>query len=351
MENEELENQEPLENNQAPIENEQQEPENALDSFLDTITDEDPAQGGENDQDPEKGEKLETKAITPAGEKTEVDPETDPAEKKAAADPETPEQMEKELLEEVKSERGQRRVRALMDDHKALQQQFDDVKKTNEDFSNILTETRLSPEGFAQVIEFSRLLGQGGEQNMRVALQMIDAQRAEICKQLGVKAPGVDPLSDFQDLRMAVENMELSEDRAIELAKLRRAQAQQQQNAKMQGEQERQQQEYTQRVQNFSTQAQSLFQQLQVSDPAYKAKEMKIAEALQNPAFVQNLLSNFGPEQWIHQLKFMYDNIQVAPAVKRQVPLRSRPTQTGAIVNSSATGADRIGQIFDSLGI
>lgn len=341
MENEALENEELPTGDPAPAapENQpEQEPpkeESALGSFLDSIT-----EGAESDGEGD------------APTETKADGEGDPAvAEKNPAGPETPEQIEHELLEEVKSERGQRRVRALMDDHKALQQQFEDVRKTNEDFGKILKETGLPPEGFAQVLEYSRLIGQGGEQNMRVALQMLDAQREEICKALGVKAPGVDPLSDFQDLRMAVENMELSEDRAMEIAKLRRQQAMQQQAVQQQTLYQQQQQEYTQRVQAFSAQATALFQQLQMSDPAYKAKEAKIAEALKNPTFVQSLIANSSPEQWVHQLKFMYDNIQVQPVVKRQVPLRSRPTQPGVMTDSPATGADRVGQIFDSLGI
>ena len=52
-------------------------------------------------------------------------------------------------------------------------------------------------------------------------------------------------------------------------------------------------------------------------------KDAKIAEALRNPAFVQNMIATFQPEQWLDQLRFMYDAI---PATVATPTRRGRDT-------------------------
>ena len=94
--------------------------------------------------------------------------------------------------------------------------------------------------------------------------------------------------------------------------------------------------------------------QLQASDPAYKAKEQKIAAYLSDPAKAQYLISKFQPEQWVDQLKFMYDAIP-APVVSRTptavAPLRSRPSQLGTPSVTAKGGADIVSQLIDQMGI
>ena len=123
--------------------------------------------------------------------------------------------------------------------------------------------------------------------------------------------------------------MEITQDKAMELAKLRRLQVTRQQEVHQQQAAFRQQQEYAERVQGFSRAATALFGQLAASDPAYRVKEAKIAEALRNPAFVQNMIAKFQPEQWLDQLRFMYDAIPatVATPTRRATPISSRPSR------------------------
>ena len=82
-------------------------------------------------------------------------------------------------------------------------------------------------------------------------------------------------------------------------------------------------------------------------------KEAKIAEALRNPAFVQNMIAKFQPEQWLDQLRVMYDAIPatVATPTRRATPISSRPPRLGVSVSPEATGADRVDQLLRSVGI
>ena len=307
---------------------------NRLDAFLDDITEKPEAQSAQPTQpaEPERQDKAAD----------ETKPEVS-----------TPEQIEAELLAEVKSERGQSRIRELLSGHKVLQQEYDSVREENKKISETLAQTGLPPEDLARVFDVCRLMASDDENNLKVALETLDKTRVDICKRLGIEQPGVDVLADFPDLKQAVGEMEITQERALELAKLRRLQTARQQEAQQQQTAFRQQQEYAQRVKGFSQAATALFGQLAASDPAYKAKEAKIAEALRNPAFVQNMIGKFQPEQWLDQLKFMYDNIQVAPPApaRRDTPISSRPARLGATVSPDATGADRVDQILRSVGI
>jgi hypothetical protein len=309
----------------------EEQAEQGLSQFLESISE---------DAEPEQSDTEEKADEEPQEKPLSVD------ESKEQDDKVTPEDIEAELLAEVKSERGQSRIRELLSGHKALQKEFETI-------SGAVASTGLPPEGMAKVLDVCRLLASNDENELKVALQALDETRADICKRLGIAQPGVNPLDDFDDLKRAVEHMEITEDRALELAKLRRLQAAKQQEFRQQQAAQQQQQEYARQVQGFSTAANALFRQLSVSDPMYKAKEAKIAEALRNPAFVQTMISKFHPDQWLDQLKFMYDAIQVAPPSppKRQTPISSRPARLGVTTPVAATGADRIDQILGSLGI
>ena len=325
----------------------QEEPSvNRLDAFLDDIT-----------EKPEDGQDRPSQSVEPVQSVEPAKPAEPEQQDKAANGEEpkvpTPEQIEAELLAEVKSERGQSRIRELLSGHKVLQQEYDSVREENKKISETLAQTGLPPEGLARVFDVCRLMASDDENDLKVALKTLDETRADICKRLGIAQPGINPLDDFPDLLQAVEEMEITQDKAMELAKLRRMQVTRQQEAQQQQAAFRQQQEYAQRVKGFSQAATALFGQLAASDPAYKAKEAKIAEALRNPAFVQNMIAKFQPEQWLDQLKFMYDNIQIAPQVpvRRATPISSRPARLGASVSPEATGADRVDQLLRSVGI
>ena len=312
-----------------------------LDAFLDDIT--------------EKPQDKPSQPVEPAQSAEPAQPAEPERQDKAeeGKKPETAEQIEAELLAEVKSERGQSRIRELLSGHKVLQQEYDSVREENKKISETLAQTGLPPEELAKVFDVCRLMASDDENNLKVALETLDKTRTDICKRLGIAQPGVDVLGDFPDLKQAVEEMEITQDKAMELAKLRRLQVTRQQEVQQQQAAFRQQQEYAERVQGFSRAATALFGQLAASDPAYRVKEAKIAEALRNPDFVQNMIAKFQPEQWLDQLRFMYDAIPVTVAtpMRRATPISSRPSRLGVSVSPEATGADRVDQLLRSVGI
>ena len=189
------------------------------DTSASTTTDE-PAKPGsrmaamldELTDDPNKA-KPETK---PAEAETKpAEGVTKPAEGETSPNPE---QEESELLEGVKSERGRERIKQVFAERKQLEQDITE-------FRDLVKSTGMSAQEFAQTLEFGRLLNSGDEKNLRVALEMIEGQRSMLYQKLGVEAPGVDLLAGHDDLKAAVDNMEITRDRAVELAKFRKVDA------------------------------------------------------------------------------------------------------------------------------
>jgi hypothetical protein len=278
-------------------------------------------------------------AQDPAPAKAETPPAADPA------DPKNPEQEEAELLEGVKSERGKERIRQVFAERKQLETDITE-------FRELVKSTGMSAQEFATTLEFGRLINSGDEKNIRVALEMIEGQRAMLYQKLGVEAPGVDLLDGQDDLKAAVENMEITRERAVELAKYRKteavktAQAQQEQQATQSREQ------YQQTVSAASQQMEA-YLETRKNEVDHTARMKVISDHFRKPENVQAFVQTYQPNQWMTTIKMMYDGIVVpkaSPAPSPQ-PLRSRPATLGTPTASAASPMDRLAQHIDNLGI
>ncbi len=288
------------------------------------------------------------KPAAPAGEEKpnkEVKPEDEPKPAANADEAKTVEQEEAELLDGVKSERGKDRIRQVFAEKKQLEQDMTEFKQ-------LVQGTGMTPQDFAQTLEFGRLVNSGDEKDVRVALEMLESQRAMLYQRLGVEAPGVDLLKDHDDLKQAVDNMEITRERAVELAKFRKSEA-----AKAQQQQEVQattqrQQEFQQTVQSAAG-AMEAYPKTRASEVDHPARMKVITAHFQNPANLQAFIQTYQPNQWAATIKMMYDGIVVpqAPAGHQPQPMRSRPTQLGTPAAQGATPIDRLAQRLDNMGI
>lgn len=277
--------------------------------------------------------------------KTGTEDEPKPTEQSNADPAKTLEQEEAELLEGVKSDRGRERIKAVFAERKQLEADMNE-------FRELVKSTGMSAQEFAQTLEFGRLVNSGDEKNIRVALELLEGQRAMLYQKLGVEAPGVDLLAGHDDLKTAVDNMEITRDKAVELAKLRKTQAEQ--TARQQAERERNdnQEQFRQTVQSAAG-AMEAYLQTRAQEADHPARLKIIGEHFQNPANLQRFVQTFEPKQWTAALQMMYDGIVVPRAAPTQQPqpLRSRPTQLGAPAAQGASPIDRVAQRLDNLGI
>lgn len=276
--------------------------------------------------------------------KAEEKPDDKPADPPAAAAPKTPEQEEAELLEGVKSDRGRERIRQVFAERKQLEQDINEVRE-------LISSTKMSPDEFAQVLEYGRLMNTGDEKDLRVALELIESQREALYQKLGVEAPGVDLLAGHEDLKNAVENLEITKERALELAKYRKADQEKQAQIQARQQTQQQQAQYQKTVQDAAG-AMEAYLSTRAQEVDHTARMEVIANHFKNPANLQEFVAKFEPHQWPTAIKLMYDGVVVskAPAHSPQ-PLRSRPANLGSPSAAGTTPIDRIASRLDSMGI
>ena len=286
----------------------------------------------------------------PKEDEVKAEVKTDPAE---PAKPKTLEEEEAEALEGVKSDRGRERIQATFAKLKETETVKDQLQQDITEFKEMVQSTGMQPQEFSQMLEFGRLLNSGDESQARIALQMLDEQREAICKQLGIEAPGVDPLSDFPDLKLAVDNMEMTKEHALRLAKYERQEmatkhAQQTQQLQQQGDQE-----FQRTIADAAKTAEAYFD-TRKNESDFAPKIRRIQEHFKDTAKMQEFVQNFDPKQWFAQFRFMYDNMSVAPAPAKDLPqpIRSRSATHGApVTNVNASPEDRIMGHLESLGL
>lgn len=257
----------------------------------------------------------------------------------------TPEQEEAELLEGVKSPRGQERIRQVLAERKQLEQDMTEFKQ-------LVQGTGMTPQDFAQTLEFGRLVNSGDEKDVRVALEMIESQRAMLYQRLGVEAPGIDLLQGHDDLKAAVDNMEITRERAVELAKFRKGETAKVQQVQAQQEQSQRQQQFQQTVQQAAGTMET-YLNTRANEVDHPARMKAITSHFQNPANLQAFIQTYEPHQWVATIKMMYDGIVVpkAPTTHQHQPMRSRPAQLGTPAAQGATAADRLAHHIDNMGI
>lgn len=261
-----------------------------------------------------------------------------PEDKPAAA-----EQEEAELLEGVKSPRGQERIKQVFAEKKQLETDIGE-------FREMVTSSGMNPQEFAQSLEFGRLVSSGTEADTRVALEMLETQRAQLYAKLGVEAPGVDLLADHADLKAQVDDMELTRERAIELAKFRKTDGDKKARETTERDALQGRQQFEQTVTTAAGQMEA-YLDTRKQEVDHPARMRVISDHFRKPENLKAFVETYRPDQWGPTMKMMYDGIQLPRTAPQQQPLRSRPTNLGPASNTGTTPIDRIAQRIDAMGL
>lgn len=286
-------------------------------------------------------------------EPKEGEPEEAPKAEAPAEEPKpkTLDEEEAEALEGVRSERGRERIQATFAKLKEVESTKTQMEADINQFKDMVRSTGMAPQEFVQMMEFGRLMNAGDEASAKQALTLLDQQREALCKRLGIEAPGVDVLADFPDLKQAVDNMEITRERAIEFAKYKRAEQQATQQQQSQQAQQEDMQAFQQSIAGAAQTAEAYFD-TRKHEVDYAPKMARIQAYFKDPARMQEFVQTYQPNQWFAQFKFMYDNMNVAPQKPATQPLRSRPTGMGApVANPNMPMEDRLLSHIDSLGL
>lgn len=237
---------------------------------------------------------------------------------------ETPEGLapaSKERFERVvgiAKERTQERDAAIAERDAALQQ-YTAVEQT-------LKKTGATPEAMGRILVAMEYANSGDPTKIGLALDMIEQWRGNLARMAGRPVPGVDMLSEYPDLKQRVENGELDEGTAQEIAAARtgRREAETRSTTRSTQEQaiEQQAAQWQQRVSAAQANLTALGEELKKSDVDYKQK----IGLLEKRGFFQRVAQNTPPEQWGDVFQAAYDAVgDAAASVRTPAP---KPGQT-----------------------
>jgi hypothetical protein len=173
----------------------------------------DDSEQASSEDDEEEGEGEES-AEDNAGEADEGEPAED--EGTDAPDYSVPEGL---------NERSQERFRQLVDDNKAVRQEVQKATETITGMRQMVIDSGLSNQEFLGAIDFAATV----KRDPAKGIEMLQDYIKHVAKATGIKPKGmeVDLLDDFPDLQSAVEDMEITEAAALEIAQSRRQKTQQ----------------------------------------------------------------------------------------------------------------------------
>lgn len=252
--------------------------------------------------------------------KAEAKPE-DPAavkvEQKKPADPNA-------MPEGLKPE-SQQRFQQLATQNKELTARAEQAESQVTYLREAFQANGITQRQFEQATQFLGAINRG---ELDSALQIIDAQRSQLALAMGKPLPGVDPLADFPDLRQEVDAAQMSEARALEIARYRVGQ-----HAQIQADhQHRQQQQSRQQVETEQREGlmgiDQFCKQMQSSDLDYEAIEAKLLPR------IRSITEGVPPKYWAAKVREAYELIKETASAR--APTAATPLRPTGGTSASA---------------
>lgn len=207
-------------------------------------------------------------------------------------DADTPADPFSEPIPEDLKPKTRERMEAMINGHNELREANTQLKERHEGLLNLMNETGANNEELAVSFDYLRLRHSENPEDLQAALQMAQQEVQSLSKALGVEVAGVDPLDDFPQLKQRVEDMELTREDALAIAKAEVSQRRYQQQTQAQTQATQQQQAYQQAVNSAAQQLSQLDQQLRQQDVNYAQKR-----ALIDP-HIESIIKSYPPNQW-----------------------------------------------------
>lgn len=265
---------------------------------------EDKAAGKEGDKDKGKGKekaagKKKDGAAEEDGKPTEPDPVNDPL----------PEGLKKQTRQ---------RIETLITKVKETSGELETIRQERDDLLGMVVETGTTPEQFNGLLNYLRNVNSEDPEQRKQALQYMQQQMEQLATELGEDAPGVDPLARHEDLRRAVEEGEITEAHAKELAIARNQRQRQESRKQESSHQDEARRTMEAAVQKGRQQLNDLEAELKDQDPDYARKREILLRVL------KPIMGRLPPDQWATTFKQAYQDLQLPAAEK---PTRTRPAQ------------------------
>ena len=206
--------------------------------------------------------------------------------------------------------KAQERFKHWIDRANAAEEQYNTLLDGNNQLAGIIQDSTTNPEQLGWALEVFKGLNSGDYNTAIHSLKALDNFSDQVAKTLGVNHSPNDKanFSDFEDLRGAVDNLEMSEDWANRLAQQRVSQNSMHQAQAQFQHQNNQAQQYAQQYENAKEHAYSMIenweQNLTEKDPDYGLKKDIMIEMGTELA-----KSNVPPDQWLPVLQNQYNTL------------------------------------------
>lgn len=278
----------------------------------------------------------------PAVESQETPPADEPpvpltAEEQDAADAKALGFKNQRANEEFKRMRGELR------EYAAVKEKLPDLEANAQRWGEtyqFLQQHNVGPQRFTQAMTMAAALSSSDFGTLRKAREGLMWELQELNKKLGVAGDGYDPLTEQgnADLAGAVQNEEMTRERALQFAAERREAAHlrtQNENAQRQTQEQGQ---HAQAVQRAAGELDAIQTEYEKLDPQFKAKADLLVPMLK-PVFAK-----LPPSEWAAAFKEAYANVTLpaaaAPAQPaRPAPLRNQPLRPSSMTPGSVAAA------------
>lgn len=232
-------------------------------------------------------------------------------------------------------------ARGLDTEVQKVRADYEQVNTKLTGFREILEDAHASPEVLNQHLRYIKACATG---DLEAAFAFAKAEYETLARHLGRPVDGIDVLGDFPDLRQAVDDMEMTEEHALELARHRRAQAQMQ-HQQQQDHASQQQRQALEREQAARTKAandiKAWTEQMARESLDWERLEPAIVRYIQG---AQQTLRNLPPDQWLANIKAHYDALTSMAAPPSQpgagTPRPLRPQGAGGRVEGTPANAE-----------
>ena len=251
----------------------------------------------------------------------------------------TPEEVKQEpevKAEEVKpeddeappegiSKKAQERFQRLVSKVKEKDEELTTLRTNLDGIRKIMQDTGARPEDFSMAFDYLKAMRSG---NMEQVGQILQAQIKQYQLATGKQFGGVDPLSDFPDLREKVNGYQMTEEAALELARMRAVQNEQQQAIRQTNQRQQTEYAFQQTRQSAINEINQIGSEWAKKDPDYSAKEEIIMKQ------IPEIARNFPPQAWAQQVRILYQALSSVPMARPQAhspaPLRASGMSAGA---------------------
>lgn len=261
----------------------------------------------------------------PAAEDAPAEPET-PAEPAPETPAEDAEVSDEELVKGL-SEKAQHRFRELVNSNKEMERRITG-------FTEIIEDARVTPQDVVDLFAYGKAIRTGDYEQAR-ALLAEQARQLELVS--GQPVEFGDALTDYPDLQRGVQDMELTREHALELARVRRANEEQQRQNEQQNRQRDAQAAQTEAATSGFNEVVALAQQWSKSDLDWAVKQPMMEK---RAAIIQQ---TYPPNRWGAMMKIAYEEITdtlkaARPAAQgNRTPSPLRPNAMGGGAKSPSS--------------